>query len=617
MSELVVAGQRRRRASSPRAEHSISRAAMSPNALKVLYRLHGAGFVSYLVGGAVRDLLLGRTPKDFDIGTNARPQQVRQLFRNARVIGRRFRLVMVRFADEVVEVATFRRSPEPPEIEEGEPADVLAPTAEAEEFGTPDEDAWRRDFTINGLFYNIADFSVIDHVGGLEDLDAGVIRTIGAPRQRFAEDPVRMMRAVEYGARLGFRLDAELAEAIAEMHPEIRRAAPARIAYELLESLKGGQAAAILNGLDNAGLLAHVMPEAHAAAGRERRGACCGLCSGAADESIRRGEKLGEETLLGLLFLPGFLAALAVGESAPSRRRRRGAPGPGAGGGGGAPARVLAPPQAHRAPRAAHPLALMTSPPKSGKFALRTVRHEAFPTAWQLARLLGAAAGTLRPDGRRVAAGRGPGAQGAGARAPAQPAARRGADAGAPAPPRWAAAGTQEGRGTGMSDAVRARVEALRREIRRHEHLYYVLAKPEIGDLEFDRLLRELRALEEAHPDLVTRDSPTQRVGGAPVDGPAAGAPRGADALARQLIQRGRAGGVAGAGAPRARPRAVGTRRRAEDRRGLALSDVRTGRPDARGDARQRRGRRGRDGQRAHGPVPPARAARRRCRWSR
>ena len=158
---------------------------MSPNALKVLYRLHGAGFLAYLVGGAVRDLLLGRKPKDFDIGTNARPQQVRQCFRNARIIGRRFRLVMVRFASEIVEVATFRRSPDPPEIEEGETADVLAPTPDADEYGTPEEDAWRRDFTVNGLFYDIADFSVIDHVGGLADLDAGVIRTIGPPRLRF------------------------------------------------------------------------------------------------------------------------------------------------------------------------------------------------------------------------------------------------------------------------------------------------------------------------------------------------------------------------------------------------------------------------------------------------
>jgi poly(A) polymerase len=153
-----------------RADHTISRDSISENALKVLYRLHRSGFLAYLVGGAVRDLLLGRQPKDFDVGTNARPQQVRQLFRNARLIGRRFRLARIAFAGEIVEVATFRRSPEPPEMEEGETTDVLAPIADAEEYGTPEEDAWRRDFTINGLFYNIADFRVIDHVGGLDDL---------------------------------------------------------------------------------------------------------------------------------------------------------------------------------------------------------------------------------------------------------------------------------------------------------------------------------------------------------------------------------------------------------------------------------------------------------------
>ena len=255
-----------------RAEHTISRAGMSPNALKVLYRLHGAGFLAYLVGGAVRDLLLGRKPKDFDIGTNARPQQVRQCFRNSRVIGRRFRLVLVRFASEIVEVATFRRSPEPPETEEGETADVLAPTPEVDEYGTPEEDAWRRDFTVNGLFYNVADFSVIDHVGGLADLDAGVIRTIGPPRVRFDEDPVRMMRAVEYAARLGFRLDDELAEAAGAMHSEIRRAAPARIAYELLESLKGGSALRIFRGLDESSILGHIVPEARARSADARRG---------------------------------------------------------------------------------------------------------------------------------------------------------------------------------------------------------------------------------------------------------------------------------------------------------------------------------------------------------
>lgn len=370
-----------------RAEHSVSRASISPNAIKVLYRLHRAGFLAYLVGGAVRDLLLGRRPKDFDIGTNARPQQVRQLFRNARVIGRRFRLVMVRFSDEVVEVATFRRSPEPPEIEDGETTDVLAPTPEADEFGTPEEDAWRRDFTVNGLFYNIADFSVIDHVGGLEDLRAGVIRTIGEPRLRFAEDPVRMMRAVEYGARLGFGLDPDLEEAIAVMHPEIRRAAPARIAYELVESLRGGQAHAIFRGLDGSRLLEHTVTEAHASAAA---GALLWRLLAAADERFRGGDRLPEETLLGLLFLPSVVSALTGdGGRAPTAAEVE------------RPVREVLDPAALRLAFSHHRshllrtsfllLARLLAPPRSPKLVLRTVKHEAFPVAWQLGHLLGSA----------------------------------------------------------------------------------------------------------------------------------------------------------------------------------------------------------------------------------
>jgi len=377
-----------------RAEHTISRAAMSPNALKVLYRLHGAGFLAYLVGGAVRDLLLGRTPKDFDVGTNARPQQVRQCFRNARVIGRRFRLVMVRFSSEVVEVATFRRSPEPPEIEEGETVDVLAPTPDVDEYGTPEEDAWRRDFTVNGLFYNIADFSVIDHVGGLADLDAGIIRTIGPPRPRFAEDPVRMMRAVEYGARLGFRLEEELADALATMHPEIRRAAPARIAYELLESLKGGCALRILRGLEDSSLLGHIVPEAHVAAGHGD-GALLWSLLAAADARNGKGEPLGEETLLALLFLPQFLVALqAAGERLPpandiERLAREQID--------AAMLRLaLSHYRAHILRASFLLLTRLMAPPRSSKHLLRTVRHEAFATAWQIMRLLADLGGRYR-----------------------------------------------------------------------------------------------------------------------------------------------------------------------------------------------------------------------------
>ncbi len=377
-----------------RSEHSISRALFSPNALKVLYRLQRGGFLAYLVGGAVRDLLLGRKPKDFDIGTNARPQQVRQLFRNSRVIGRRFRIVMVRFSDEIVEVATFRRSPEPPEIEDGETTDVLAPTPEAEEFGTPEEDASRRDFTVNALFYNISDFSVIDYVGGLEDLRAGVIRTIGPSNQRFAEDPVRMMRAVEYGARLGFRLDPEVTEAIGVMHGEIRRAAPARIAYELMESLKGGQALPIFRGLEDSGLLAHTLPEAHGAAGTPD--ALLWRLLARADERVRRGERLAEESLLAVLFLPSVIEGLAGGREGPSApgdvermvRERLDA---------AALRLALSHYRSHVVRSSFLLLSRILAPPRSARFVLRTFKHEAFPVAWEMAHLLEATDDRYRP----------------------------------------------------------------------------------------------------------------------------------------------------------------------------------------------------------------------------
>src|SRR5262245_48494043 len=173
----------------PRSQHPISRKQIDPDALKVLYRLSGAGHKGYLVGGSVRDLLLGRVPKDFDIGTDAHPSALRRLFRNCRLIGRRFRLAHILFpGGKVIEVATFRRRPEPVDPD----APELLMTSD-NTFGTPREDALRRDFTVNGLFYHISDFSILDYVGGLEDLEAGLIRTIGDPDIRFREDPVRML----------------------------------------------------------------------------------------------------------------------------------------------------------------------------------------------------------------------------------------------------------------------------------------------------------------------------------------------------------------------------------------------------------------------------------------
>src|SRR5918992_3304448 len=225
----------------PRSEHPISRQQIDADALKVLYRLRQFDHIAYLVGGSVRDLLLGRTPKDFDVGTSAHPYQVKKLFRNCWIIGRRFRLAHVKFGPKVIEVATFRRQVQPGEeiVQEGVPAPVIHGHADRVErpvdllhrdntFGTPEEDAFRRDFTINALFYDIATFSIIDYVNGMDDLRAGIVRSIGNPEVRFQEDPVRMLRAVALAARLDFTIDPPIVEAIREQRHDIARSSAAR-----------------------------------------------------------------------------------------------------------------------------------------------------------------------------------------------------------------------------------------------------------------------------------------------------------------------------------------------------------------------------------------------------
>ena len=194
--------------STPRAEHSISRRNISNGALRVLYRLNEAGYAAFLVGGAVRDLLLGGHPKDFDIATNATPEQVRGLFRNCRLIGRRFRLAHVVFGREIVEVATFRGTSDDGS---GDRHLVDGRIVRDNVYGTIEEDALRRDFTVNALYYDIADFSVRDYVGGMQDLDAHTLRLIGDPESRYREDPVRMLRAARLAAKLDFTIAPETA----------------------------------------------------------------------------------------------------------------------------------------------------------------------------------------------------------------------------------------------------------------------------------------------------------------------------------------------------------------------------------------------------------------------
>jgi len=236
-----------------RSAHSISRRNIDPDAIKVLYRLYRAGHTAYLVGGGVRDLLLGRRPKDFDIVTSARPAQVKRIFRNCRLIGRRFRLAHLHYPDgKIIELSTFRAHPDL-EGQGGEDEDLLV--VSDNRFGTPRQDAERRDFTINSLFYDISGFHLIDYVGGLEDIRAQVVRTIGDPMQRFQEDPVRMVRAIKFSARLGFAIEPETWQAMVRLAPLIQRSAPARVSEELGRLLDEGAAARSLELMDECGLL--------------------------------------------------------------------------------------------------------------------------------------------------------------------------------------------------------------------------------------------------------------------------------------------------------------------------------------------------------------------------
>jgi poly(A) polymerase len=255
----------------PRAKHAISRKQIDPDALKVLYRLHQNNYVAYLVGGSVRDLLLDRRPKDFDIGTDAHPYQIKRLFKNCWIIGRRFRLAHVRFGAKTIEVATFRRQLTAEELAAPEEAHDGIPLEHASHhdrmlhrdntFGTPEEDAFRRDFTVNALFYDIANFSIIDFTGGLRDLEARVIRSIGDPTERFQEDPVRMIRAVSMASRLDFSIDPPIDGAIAAHRGELARSAPARLMEEIYKLLRAGSAEKAFRMLADRRLLEPIAPE--------------------------------------------------------------------------------------------------------------------------------------------------------------------------------------------------------------------------------------------------------------------------------------------------------------------------------------------------------------------
>ena len=262
----------------PRSGHDLSRRHIDDDALKVIDRLQQYDFETYLVGGGVRDLLLDRRPKDFDLGTSAHPQQIKRLFRNCWIIGRRFRLAHIKFGEKTLEVATFRKQV-PPETD----TERAAREAERERarreaagdgrprtrriiprdntFGTAEEDAFRRDFTINALFYDASTRSILDYVDGMRDIASRTIRSIGNPNERFIEDPVRMLRAVVLAARLDLQIDPAVSVAIRRHHGEIVHSSPARLVEELYKIARSGACEQIIRDLGDVGLLKHVAPE--------------------------------------------------------------------------------------------------------------------------------------------------------------------------------------------------------------------------------------------------------------------------------------------------------------------------------------------------------------------
>ena len=242
-----------------RADHNVSRRDISNGALRVLYRLNEAGYAAYLVGGAVRDLMLGGHPKDFDIATDATPEQVRGLFRNCRLIGRRFRLAHVVFGREIVEVATFRGSED---NGSGDRHVVDGRIVRDNVYGSIEEDAIRRDFTVNALYYDISDFSVRDYVGGVADLEARTMRLIGDPESRYREDPVRMLRAARLAGKLEFDIAPEAAAPFASLSELLGEASPARLFDETLKLFLGGYGLASFRTLERYGLLAAIFPSA-------------------------------------------------------------------------------------------------------------------------------------------------------------------------------------------------------------------------------------------------------------------------------------------------------------------------------------------------------------------
>lgn len=242
----------------PRSLHKISRQNIHPYALKVLYRLHGAGYAAYLVGGCVRDLLLDRRPKDFDIATNAHPEEVKKLFRNCRLIGKRFRLAHIFFGQEIIEVATFRTHHENAGEQHAKSHDGMIIRDNV--YGTIDDDVWRRDFSVNALYYNIADFSIVDYVDGMQDIQSRSLRLIGDPEKRFHEDPVRLVRAIRFMGKLNLNLAPETEKYISLYKHLLGQVSSARLFQEILKIFRDGAIASTFHLLKKYGIFAELFP---------------------------------------------------------------------------------------------------------------------------------------------------------------------------------------------------------------------------------------------------------------------------------------------------------------------------------------------------------------------
>lgn len=283
---------------------------ISDPALKVLYRLKKEGYQAYLVGGCVRDLLLGREPKDFDLVTDATPEEIRAVFRNCRLIGRRFRLAHVHFGHEIVEVATFRGLSD--EAKPGERVLENGRILRDNVYGTIEEDAFRRDFTVNALYYNIKDFSVVDYVGGMEDHRSSTLRLIGSPEDRYREDPVRMLRAIRFAVRLGFNLHPSCAEPIGPMASLLRQIPAPRLYDEVLKLFFGGYAVQTFEALRHHHLFGSLFPETEQCLGLEHDGFPLTFLAHALDRTDRRIEE-------GKPVMPYFLFAALLWEPVRTR----------------------------------------------------------------------------------------------------------------------------------------------------------------------------------------------------------------------------------------------------------------------------------------------------------